>query len=359
MVDGAVNRKKYAVVVTTYGEVEKVTVRSLWPSSRRILKVVTRQIVKIPTAMIYFIADYRSTKHYLNWKLNRYQSSLLAINRAQKNTLAGFISASGSRFLAMADVNVFDAYYFVPPYLDDTLQQLSREYDGIVVVPMIPVESAFSCGVACQMVIDLFSDSTFSQVKVMSKLWKDDRLHRIYIEYLFGQLSAAVRLRKEGKIGLVLAIHGTLVKNRAGKPPKLFTGLEETMAFFDVMKRKIMAHPGNIFRDVRQGCMNHSTGGEWTSDTIEKALEDFKQEGYDGVVMFPYGFFADNSETEYDACKKLDSAAFPVSQYVRCINDSPEFGRWLADKVLVELQTLYNLQSTLENLEHNPKIQHH
>jgi ferrochelatase len=359
MVDRTLKRKKYAVVVTTYGEVEKVTVRNLWPSSRRILKTVTRQIVKIPTAMIYFIADYRSTKHYINWRLNHYRSSLLAINRAQKNTLARFIAVNGSPFLSKADVEVFDAYYFVPPYLDDMLQQLRQEYDGIVVVPMIPVESAFSCGVACQMVIDLYGDSTFSQIKVMSKFWKDDRLHRIYIDYLFGQLSAPVRLRKEGKIGLVLVIHGTLVKNRAGKPPKLFTGLEETLAYFDVMKRKIMRHPENIFRDVRQGCMNHSNGGEWTSDTIEKALEEFKRENYDAVVMFPYGFFADNSETEYDAYKKLKDAGFSVSQYVRCINDSPEFGRWLAEKVLVELETLYNLQSTLESLEHKQKTSHH
>ena len=345
--------KKYAVVVTTYGEVENVTVRDLWPCSRKILKVVTRQIVKIPTAMIYFIADYRSTKHYFTWKLNRYRSSLLAINRAQKNTLASFIAASGSQFLSTAEVNVYDAYYFVPPYLDDLLQKLRQEYDGIVVVPMIPVESAFSCGVACQMVIDQFGDSTFAKVKVMSKLWKDDQLHHIYIDYLFRQLSASVRLLKNRKIGLVLVIHGTLVKNRAGKPPKLFTGLEETIAFFEVMKRKIMAHPGNIFTDVRQGCMNHSTGGEWTSDTIERALEEFKREGYEGVVMFPYGFFADNSETEYDACKKLETAAFPVSQYVRCINDSPEFGRWLAGRVLDELQTLNNLQDAFESLAHN------
>jgi protoporphyrin/coproporphyrin ferrochelatase len=348
MVDRTLKKKKYAVVVTTYGEVEKVTVRNLWPSSRKILKVVTRQIVKIPTAMIYFIADFRSTKHYINWKLNRYRSPLLAINRAQKNTLAHFIANSGSSLLTKADINVVDAYYFVPPYLDDMLQQLRRDYDGIIVVPMIPVESAFSCGVACQMVIDLYGESTFSQVKVMSKLWKDERLHRIYIEYLFGQLSADVRLRKNCKIGLVLVIHGTLVKNRAGNPPKLFTGLVETMAFFDVMKRKIMLHPENIFHDVRQGCLNHSTGGEWTSDTIEKALEEFKREGYDAVVMFPYGFFADNSETEYDACKKLEDADFPVSQYVRCINDSPEFGRWLAGEVLDELETLYNLQNTFE-----------
>ncbi len=354
MVDRTVNRKKYAVVVTTYGEVEKVTVKDLWPSSRKILKVVTRQIVKIPAAMIYFIADYRSTKHYINWKLNRYRSTLLAINRAQTHTLEHAIFSSGSELLLKADVKVFDAYYFVPPYLDDMLQELQHEYDGIIVVPMIPVESAFSCGVACQMVIDLYGEGIFGQVKVMSKLWKEDRLHRIYIDYLFGQLSAPVRRLKERKIGLVLVIHGTLVKNRAGNPPKLFTGLDETIAFFDVMKRKIMADPANIFSDVRQGCINHSTGGEWTSDTIEKALEEFKREGYEGVVMFPYGFFADNSETEYDACKKLEEAEFPVFQYVRCINDFPAFGHWLADQVLEELQRLYDLQRAIGSLEHNP-----
>ncbi|MEI6757480.1 MAG: ferrochelatase [Chlorobium sp.] len=354
MVDRIVSRKKYAVVVTTYGEVEKLTVRNLWPSSRRILKVVTRQIARIPTALIYFIADYRSTKHYLKWKLNRYRSSLLAINRSQKNRLAAFIAESGSPFLSKAAIDVVDAYYFVPPYLDEMLVQLKQEYDGIVVVPMIPVESAFSCGVACQMVIDSYGESTFSKVRVLSKLWNDDRLHRIYIDYLFGQLSFSLRQRKGKKIGLVLVIHGTLVRDRSGNPPELFTGLEETVAFFEMMKRKIMADPANIFSDVRQGCMNHSRGGEWTAETIEKALEEFKREGYEAVVMFPYGFFADNSETEFDAFKKLEEAAFPHSQYVRCINDSPEFGKWLASKVLDELQLLEKRQFFLDNLAHKP-----
>jgi len=352
MVDGIVKKKKYAVVVTTYGEVEKLTVSSLWPSSRRILKVVTRQIVKIPTAMIYFIADYRSTKHYINWKLNRYSSSLLTINRSQTKRLAGFIAESGSPFLNDADVRVIDAYYFVPPYLDDMFQELQHEYDGVVVVPMIPVESSFSCGIACQMVIDVFADSAFAKVKVLSKLWKDDHLHRLYLDYLFGQLSASVRQQKTGKIGLVLVIHGTLVKDRKGNTPKVFTGLNETIAFFDCMKRKIMNDPRNIFTDVRQGCMNHSTGGEWMSETIEKALLEFKHEGYQAVVMFPYGFFADNSETEYDACKKLEAAGFPVSQYLRCINDYPALGHWLADKVLEELRRSVISRMPLNSLDH-------
>jgi len=351
MVDKIVSRKKYAVIVTTYGEVEKVTVKNLWPSSRRILKVVTRQIAKIPTALIYFIADYRSTKHYIEWKLHSYCSPLLPINRSQKNTLAATIAASRNQLLSKVDVNVYDAYYFVPPYLDDMLQQLRHDYDGIVVVPMIPVESAFSCGIACQMVVEVYGDSAFSHVTVLSKFWKDDRLHRIYIDHLFGQLSSSLRLRKNGKIGLVLVIHGTLVRDRAGNPPTLFTGLEETRAFFDLMKRKIMIDPQNIFSDVRQGCMNHSRGGEWTSDTIEEALAEFKREGYEGVVMFPYGFFADNSETEYDAYKKLEHAGFPLFQYVRCLNDSLPFGCWLADQVLEKLQALNNLQIALESLD--------
>jgi protoporphyrin/coproporphyrin ferrochelatase len=353
MVDRVVKRKKYAVIVTTYGEVDKLTIRNLWPSSRRILRVVTRQIVKIPAALIYFIADYRSAKHYINWKLNRYSSSLIAINRAQKNTIAAAIASSGSPLLARSEVKVVDAYYFVPPYLDDMLQEMRQEYDGIVVVPMIPVESSFSCGVACQMVIDVYGENILSTVKVMSKLWKDDRLHRIYIDYLFSQLSPEIRRNTGGKIGLVLVIHGTLVRDRSGNIPKVFTGLDETAAFFEVMKRKIMADRQNIFSDVRQGCINHSTGGEWSAETIEKALTDFREEGYESVVMFPYGFFADNSETEYDAHGRLENAGFPVSQYVRCINDSPAFGSWLAERVLDELQSIENLQKIYESLGEN------
>ncbi len=354
MVDGIVKRKKYAVIVTTYGEVENVTVRSLWPSSRKILRAVTRQIVKIPEALIYFIADYRSTKHYIKWKLNGYHSSLLSVTRAQTRHLAEALRASSSEFLSSIELVVTDGYYFVAPSLEEKLQQLQQEYDGILVVPMIPVESAFSCGVACQMVVDLYGEALIGKVRVLSKLWDDDRLHRLYASYLFNSLDDSLRRPQGRKIGLVLVIHGTLVKDRAGNVPTLFTGLAETNAFFEAMKRTIMADPDNIFFDVRQGCMNHSRGGEWTADTIEKALEGFKAEGYDGVVMFPYGFFADNSETEYDACKKLEAAAFPHSQYVRCINDAPEFGDWLSHRVHDALQTLHNLQGAIERLEAQP-----
>lgn len=352
MVDWIVKRKKYAVVVTTYGEVEDLKMKNLWPSSRKILKVVTRQIVAIPDALIHLIADYRSTRHYINWKLSRYQSTFLAIHRAQTKMLAAGLASAD--VLPEADITVLDAYYFVPPYLDRVIEDIREKYDGIVVLPLIPVESAFSCGVACQMILDACGDSMFSRVRVVSKMWKDERLLKLYADYLFGELDEAVKRVREWKVGLVLVIHGTLVRDSAGKPPEVFTGLDETLEFFRLMKERIMKHADNIFLDVRLGCINHSRGGEWMEDTIRKALDGYKNEGYHGVVMFPFGFFADNSETEHDSKRQLEKAAFPVSRYIRCVNDSPAFGSWLATRVAEELRALWNLQSAFESFEQKP-----
>jgi protoporphyrin/coproporphyrin ferrochelatase len=348
MVDRIVKRKKYAVVVTTYGEVEDLKVRNLWPSSRKILRVVTRQIVAIPEALMYVIADYRSAKHYMKWKRSRYHSTFLAVHRAQTKMIAEGIASAG--VMPEADITVLDAYYFVPPYLDKVIADIMDEYDGIVVLPLIPVESAFSCGVACQMILDASGERVFGKLRVVSKMWKDDRLLSLTANYLFSQLGESVKSVRDWKVGLVLVIHGTLVRDSAGNPPDVFTGLDETLEFFRLMKEKVMNHPDSIFHDVRLGCINHSRGGEWMEETIGKAFESFRNEGCHGVVMFPFGFFADNSETELDSKGLLDSAGFPVTQYIRCLNDSPEFGRWLATKAAEELGALAGLQAAIENM---------
>ncbi|NTU97328.1 MAG: ferrochelatase, partial [Chlorobiaceae bacterium] len=202
MVDRIVKRKKYAVVVTTYGEVEDLKIRNLWPSSRKILRVVTRQIVAVPDALIHVIADYRSVRHYLKWKRSRYQSTFLAIHRAQTKMLAEGIASAD--VLPGADITVLDAYYFVPPYLDRVIESIHEKYDGIVVLPLIPVESAFSCGVACQMILDACRESVFGKVRVVSRMWKDERLLQIYADYLFGELDESIKRVRQWKVGLVL-----------------------------------------------------------------------------------------------------------------------------------------------------------
>jgi protoporphyrin/coproporphyrin ferrochelatase len=340
MVAFAVKKHRYGVVLVTYGEVEKLAVRTLVPCSRKIVQVVTRQIVKLPKAMIYALGDYRSIKHYIDWKINRYRSRLVAINRSQKDGVSRELARS-ERLVSMgAEVEVEEAYYFVPPYLETVLERFRGRMDGVVVVPMIPVESAFSCGVACQMAIDVYGEAIPGRVRVMHGLWNHKELYDIYLDHLFGSVTAGKLQDGKRKTALVLVIHGTIVRNRKGNPPSVFTGLEETYEFFRVMRDRILGDPRNMFGEVRLGCLNHTAGGEWTSDTVEKALGDFTQEGYDAVAMFPFGYFADNSETDYEARRLLDDSGIGHRLYIPCINESPEFCAWLATLIEEEIRLL-------------------
>lgn len=332
--------RRYGVVLVTYGEVERPSIRALLPSSRKIVHAVTRQIVKLPGTMIRALADYRTVKHYVDWKLNRYRSGLVAINRAQTEGVARELA--GSRVLADGGltVEVADAYYFVPPCLEEVLGRFLKELDGVVMVPMIPVESAFSCGVACQMAIDACGEALAGRVRVMHGLWDHEELYRIYLDHLFGSLRPELTLPGTGRPGLVLVIHGTIVRGRDGGPPKVFTGLEETRRFFEAMRDRIMSDPRNPFGEVKLGCLNHRRGGEWTSDTVQKALDEFGASGCRAVAMFPFGYFADNSETDYESRKLLEASPISTKQYIPCINVSPELARWLAGLIAGEVVKL-------------------
>jgi protoporphyrin/coproporphyrin ferrochelatase len=340
MVAFAVKGKRYGVVLVTYGEVEKLAIRTLVPCSRKIVQVVTRQIVKLPKAMIYALGDYRTIKHYIDWKINRYRSRLVAINRSQKEGVSRELARSERLASMGVGVEVEEAYYFVPPYLETVLERFRERLDGVVVVPMIPVESAFSCGVACQMAIDVYGEALPGRVRVMHGLWKHKGLHDIYLDHLFGSVRDGKLLGGQRKPALVLVIHGTIVRNRKGNPPSVFTGLEETYEFFRAMRERILGDPRNMFGDVRLGCLNHTAGGEWTSDTVEKALGEFVQEGYDAVAMFPFGYFADNSETDYEARMLLEASGIGLRQYIPCINESPGFSAWLATLVEEQVRLL-------------------
>jgi ferrochelatase len=341
MVAVTVSKRRYSVVLVTYGEVEKLTVRALWPSSRKIIEVITRKIVKLPKLLIYMIADYRSAKHYLDWKLHRYRSRLVEINRKQVAGVKEALRRDPRLAGKGSEIEVADAYYFVHPSLEEVLERFSNRSDGILVVPMIPVESAFSCGPACQMAIDRFGEDHLGNLRVARGFWKDEALHRIYLDHLFASLSSDWKgSGNREKQGLVLVIHGTIVKNRRGEKPSVFTGLDETMAFFALMRDKIMADPRNVFGEVKLGCLNHNRGGEWTSETVERALEEFAAEGFGAVAMFPFGYFADNSETDYEAKKQLDSSSFALKHYIPCINDSPVFAEWLASRIAAEIELL-------------------
>ena len=103
---------------------------------------------------------------------------------------------------------------------------------------------------------------------------------------------------------LVLAAHGTLLK--PAKP--IDTGLEAT----EKLRLGIENRLATSFGMVQNGWLNHSRGGKWTDPPIEEALKRVNDAGYRDVVYYPYGFLADNAETQLEG--QLAVAGLPRSR---------------------------------------------
>jgi len=315
--------KKIAVLLATYGEVEEVSFKKLYPNSSRILYYITSRIANLPKPLQIFIATMRSLKRKSYWKKLGYRSKLNEITRSQAKALQSILNQESNKVTYV----VRDAYYFTPPHFEDVVRSV-QEFDAIITVPMIPVESEFACGIACYIKFNEFQDLALHKTRILKHLWNDERLFEICVNHIFEHLPKNLPT----KLGLALTAHGTLVKDTNGETPKINTGYEETLMFFEKLKSAIERDKRNIFSSIKLGAMNHKFGGEWMPETLEKALQEFKAEGIDEIVMFPFGFFADNSEADLEGVEEAKAAGFKV-HYVSCLNDSPAFMQWLANRV--------------------------
>jgi ferrochelatase len=315
--------KKIAVLLATYGEVEEVTFKQLYPNSARILHYITSRIANLPKPLQIFIATMRSLKRKSYWRKLGYRSKLNEITRKQAKALESILNQHSNNITYV----VREAYYFTPPHFEDVVRSV-QEFDAIITVPMIPVESEFACGIACYIKFNQFKDLALQKTRILKHLWNDERLFEICTNHIFEHLPNNL----PHKLGLALTAHGTLVKDRNGETPKINTGYKETLMFFEKLKSAIECDKRNVFSSIKLGAMNHKFGGEWMPETLGKALEEFKAEGINELVMFPFGFFADNSEADLEGVEEAIAAGFNV-HYVSCLNDSPAFMQWLANRV--------------------------
>lgn len=322
--------KKVAVLLATYGEVEEATFKKLYPNSSRILHYITSRIANLPKPLQIFIATMRSLKRKSYWGKLDYRSKLNEITRRQANILQTVLNQNSNERTYV----VREAYYFVPPYFETVMHE-SRDFDAIITVPMIPVESEFACGISCYIAINDFKEIAFQKVRIMKHLWNNDELVQICVNHIFERLPKSL----PNKIGLALTAHGTLVKDSKGETPKINTGYQETLDFFEKLKSAIERDSRNPFDSIKLGAMNHKFGGEWMPETLEKALEEFKAEGISEIVMFPFGFFADNSEADLEGVEEATAAGFKV-HYVPCLNDSEPFIKWLASRIEQKVESV-------------------
>ncbi len=307
------------VLLLTYGEPPTPEFFSQLQYSWRILLGLTRSVAPIPMAVLPIIALKRGFARNKMWSDEKYGSPLEKIHDAQVRAVKQALEKADPR--TRWDVRA--AYEFRDPLLQDVVNGAPAGIP-VDVVPMYAACSAFTHDLSRQL---LASDSSLAAsgraVHVLPPL-PEERLADMMIAHVKSELKKrGVTTGKDW--ALLLSAHGTLLQ-----PPRPYeTGRLATERLCERIRRGLQGE----FGKVCNGWLNHIYGGEWTKPPADEALKCLAGEGYKKVVYFPYGFLADNAESELEGRQVLRTQPQMESVHLACLNESPALAELIAWQV--------------------------
>ncbi len=304
------------IVLVTYGEPITPAFVEQLVYSWRILLGLTRTVADIPAPLIPVIALSRARGRNALWKKHDYSSPLEPITLAQAAQLRNALAhQTDDRW------KIHVAYEFRDPLLSTVIGQLPRN-ETVVVVPMYAADSSFTHDLSRTTVRNLNQGRT-AQTIVLPAI-DIDLLASVSANHVMHALGSDTATTSNA--ALVLAAHGTLLK--PSKP--IETGLLAT----EMLRCRIEQRLSSCFGIVVNGWLNHTRGGQWTDPPIEEALKRVSDAGFRDVVYYPYGFLADNAESQLEG--QLAAAGRPELKvrFVQCLNGSPDLAQVIASQVL-------------------------
>lgn len=311
------------VVLLTYGEPPTPRLLDHLTYSWRILLGLTRTVAPIPGWMLPFIAVFRAASRNRLWRQEGYGSPLEPVTGAQAGHLATALAAAAPQ----TDWRVHVGYEFRDPLLTDVLARLPAD-EPVDVLPMYVAESSFTHGLSRLTVEDWLRRAAPRRpapVRVLSAMDAEE-FAEIEARHVVAQL-AERGVETGPEWALVLAAHGTLLDPPAG----LETGRVETERVCAALARRLAPRFGKVVN----GWLNHARGGRWTEPAVEAALRQVAGAGFRRVVYFPFGFSADNAESQLEGRVWLRTQPGLEAVHLPCLNASPELAaaqaRALAD----------------------------
>src|SRR5262245_48596722 len=309
------------VVLITYGEPPTPAFTAQLRYSWRILLGLTRLVAPIPAALLPLIAVGRGRSRNQLWTRESYGSPLEAITLKQASALESALRREEPR----TDWQVHVAYEFRDPLLPMLLDQLP-EGEPIDILPMYAADSAFTHEISRVTVSDWSagrSADDAARVRVLPAL-DEETLADVCARHIARRLDEH---RAGGPdTALVLAAHGTLLD-----PPRAMeTGREATERLCASIERRLAGRFGGVF----SGWLNHTRGGRWTEPPMEETLARVVDAGFKDVVYFPYGFLADNAESELEGRVFLRAHPWRSVFHLPCLNAEAELLSALARHVL-------------------------
>lgn len=308
------------VVLVTYGEPPTPAFGEQLVYSWRILLGLTRTVAPIPRPLLPLIALSRARGRNRSWREYGYASPLEPITTRQARILERAL-ADGSEDVTW---RVHAAYEFRRPLLGDVLAAVPED-EPVWVVPMYAADSAFTHALSRDTAVAHDAAATRPRkVHVLDAL-DSDVLAELSATHVLEQTAGDCRWRGDD-VALVLAAHGTVLD----PPTPIDTGLLATETLCQAITARLRGHFGTVVN----GWLNHTRGGRWSDPPIEEALARVVEGGYTRIVYYPYGFLADNAESELEGRVALEAHASVTSRHLPCLNDSPRLAEALALQVL-------------------------
>jgi ferrochelatase len=312
------------VVLVTYGEPPSADFSAQLRYSWRILLGLTRTVAPIPRPLLPLIAVRRALLRRRTWTTERYASPLEPVTRRQAEGLAASLKAAAPGI----EWQVHVGYEFRDPLLPTVLSGVAPD-EPMTIVPMYAAASAFTHEISrhavaewCRRPTGALSRGT-AGVGVLPAM-EESTLADLSVHHVRRQLAEA-GWGAGSDCALILAAHGTLLD-----PPRpMETGREAT----ERICRRIAEGLAGEFGAIVNGWLNHVYGGRWTEPSIEEALRRVVDAGFRRAVYYPYGFLADNAESELEGRVALRARPELSAIHLPCLNASPEYLAALARQV--------------------------
>jgi ferrochelatase len=327
-------KKHIAVIVSSHGEVDSPSFRAYYDNMKHIFAHVS-EIMPIPKLAQWLIPPIGAVIQARKSKTEGYISPMNRISARQAELISEKLQQAN---LHDFQFSVFNTFETTPPYTHDLLHRIlhaEQDYDGVIALVMNPMESAFSCGAICRFALKELGAKAYSRVRVVTGLYKNEALMRLYADHIFSHLTPA-----NEKSGLIIALHGTVISDTKGNPVPFHNGLMENQTLFARLKQTIEQDSRNRFEQIEPAYLNHQVGGKWTEPTLAQTISSFKKTGIEHAYLFAAGYFADNSETHGNAQSQLKKAGFKTAHYIPCINDSGAFADLMAKEIMSAAERL-------------------
>jgi len=322
-INALVMMKRIAVILVAHGEAETDSFFENFSMIRHTLAH-AGEVMNLPRPLQFVASLAGGLKNNVTFRARKYQSPQNRITRQQASLLQNKLNTVAMH--QQINFEVYSAFHATPPFVNDIVEQTSG-HDLQLLVSMSPIDNRLTSGNLQQLSARCSAVNGQRGPVVVHGFWKDAGLRQVYLDHLF------YHEKNINRSVLVLAFHGTLVKDTKGRVPMFHTGLKEMEEMGSTLRNAILIDPRNGYDSIEIAYLNHDVGGSWTKPSLAESLEALSSRGVKAVDIFSCGYFSDGTETILHVQHDAAASSVKTIRFFPCINDSEAFADFLAGKI--------------------------